>query len=140
MQLHTHPRRRGQSVVELVLLLPLLFMMILGMVDFALAFNTHTKLRSAVAEGGYWAAQNPGNVAGVKAQILAVLQDLDPPIDATDINVVECIQVDPTVDKYETAITVRYDYPLLFGLFSAGSTIELSNSTTLPQFGGCRET
>ena len=138
MQPHTQPRRRGQSVVELVLLLPLLFMMILGMVDFALAFNTHTKLRSAVAEGGYWAAQNPGNVAGVKAQVLAVLQDLDPPIDATNITVQDCIQVDATVDKYETAITVRYDYPLLFGLFSAGSTIELSNSTTLPQFGGCR--
>ena len=103
-----------------------------------LAFNTHTKLRNAVAEGGYWAAQNPGNEAGVRAQILSVLQDLDPPIDDTNITITSCIE--EVTDVFETEITVRYDYPLLFGLFSPGSSIELSNSTTLPQFGGCRET
>lgn len=134
MQNLNRARRRGQSIVEMVLLLPILLMMILGVVDFALAFTTHTRLRNAVAEGGYWAAQNPGDEDGIRAQIQTALQDLDPPVNDSDIDVDDCLLED---GEYQIEIVVRYDYPTIFGLFGAGSHIPLSNRTTLPQF-GCR--
>lgn len=131
----TRLRHRGQSIVEMVLLLPLLLMMLLGMADFALAFSAHATLRNGVAEGGYWAAQNPGDEAGVRAQIRTALQVLDPPITDADITYDPC-EMDAS-GEYQTVITVRYNFPVLFGVFGAGSQIPLSNSTTVPQFGGC---
>jgi Flp pilus assembly protein TadG len=120
--------------VELVLLLPVLLLMIFGLVDFALAFTAHTRLRNAVAEGGYYAAQNPGDVAGVRAQIRSALGATDPPLEDGDITITECV---PDGDDFEVEISVSYAYPMLFGLFGAGPEVELRNSTTVPQFGGC---
>jgi hypothetical protein len=135
MRTLTRRRRRGQSIVEMVLLLPILLMMILGMVDFTLAFTAHTKLRNAVAEGGYWAAQNPGDVEGARNQILAALQQLRPAVRDQDIEITPCVADD---GEFQTVISVRYNYPLLFGIFGGGSHVQLRNATTIPQFGGCR--
>jgi hypothetical protein len=120
----------------MTVLLPLLLFMIFGMVDFSLAFSAHTKLRNAVAEGAYWAAQNPGDENGIKAQVVLAAEGLDPPLDPNRITVTPCIVVN--ADEYEAEIALSYDYPVLFGFFGAGSQIELSNSTTIPQFGDCR--
>lgn len=135
MHVLTSARRRGQSVVEMVLLLPILLMMLLGMVDFALAFTAQTQLRNAVAEGGYWAAQNPGDEDGIRAQIHTTLQSLEPPIEDSDITIDDCVL---DAGEFQTVITVSYDFPLLFGIFGPGPNVRLNNSTTLPQFGGCR--
>jgi hypothetical protein len=105
------------------------------MVDFALAFTAHTKLRNAVAEGGYWAAQNPGDENGVRAQIATALQSFTPPVRDEDITYEPCVPVD---GEFQTEISVSYDYPVLFGVFTGGPHVQLRNTTTLPQFGGCR--
>jgi hypothetical protein len=128
-------RRRGQSIVEMVLLLPILLMMLIGLVDFALAFTAHTRLRNAVAEGGYWAAQNPGDLDGAHAQIVSALQALKPPVRDEDIIITPCLLVD---GEYQTEISVSYDFPVLFGVFTGGPHVQLRNNTTVPQFGGCR--
>jgi hypothetical protein len=126
--------RRGQSLVELAVLLPLLLMMLMAMADFALAYTTHARLRNAVAEGAYVAAQNPGNEALVEAQILAAADGLDPPVAVGDIVIDPCFEVD---GEKVTAIRLRYLRPMMFGLFGAGAAVELTNSTTVPQFGYC---
>lgn len=126
---------RGQSLVEMALILPLLLMMLIGMADFALAYTTHVKLRNAVAEGGYYAAQNPGNEDGVRAQIRHELRELDPPVSDADILITSCVAA---TSGPETVITVDYDHEMLFGMFGAGASVSLRNSTTVPQFGGCR--
>lgn len=126
---------RGQSLVELALLLPLLLMMLMAMADFSLAYTTHTRLRNAVAEGAYVAAQNPGNQAIVEAQILAAVAGIDPPVTTSDITITPCVEVG---GEFETEIALRYRRPMLFGLFGSGPAVDLSNSSTIPQFGGCR--
>lgn len=116
------------------MLMPLLLIMLMAMTDYALAFTTHNRLRNAVAEGAYVAAQNPGDVALVRAQIHAALDDLSPPVDDADITITQCVLVG---SDYETEISLRYDRPMLFGLFGVGASVELWNSTTVPQFGAC---
>jgi hypothetical protein len=123
-------RAPGQSLVELVLLVPLLLTMILSMVDFSLAYATHVQIRNAVAEGGYYAAQNPGDLNGVRGQILHELRDLNPAITAADITITPCIAGS---NGPETAIAIEYDHALIFG-----PSVTLNNATTVPQFGGCR--
>lgn len=132
MQQRYH-KKPGQSLVELTLLLPLLLMMVVGMADFALAFNTHVMIRNAVAEGGYYAAQNPGDDAGIRGQILHELRDLDPAITSGDITITPCVNAST---GWETVIQVNYQHTLLFG-FLGNQQITLRNATTIPQFGGC---
>lgn len=135
MRPRTRPTAPGQSLVELAVLLPLLVVMLMGMADFALAYTTQTRLRNAVAEGGYVAAQNPGNDAAVRASIRAVLSDLNPPVTDANISIDPCIATGG--DEHEAEITLRYSRPMLFGLFGSGAAVELTNRTTVPQFGSC---
>jgi Flp pilus assembly protein TadG len=130
------PRHRscGQSVVELTLTLPLLLLIIIGMVDFTLAYNTDVFIRNAVAQGGYYASQNPGNVQGVRDQIRHELRDLTPAVTDDDITVTTC---QTGASGPQTEITVTYDYHVMFGLAGSGPTIRLHNGTIVPQFGGC---
>jgi Flp pilus assembly protein TadG len=125
----------GQSLVELAVILPLLLIMLMGMADYALLYTLQTRLRNAVAEGGYVAAQNPGNEAIVRSQVRTVLQELNPPITDADITITPCVEV--RSDEYETEIRVQYTRSLLFGLFGSGLAVDLEQSTTVPQFGSC---
>ena len=133
----TRHKTYGQSLVELTLVLPLLMLTILGMVDFALAYNTHVFIRNAVAEGGYYASQHPGDTQGVRDRILHELDNLNPAITNNDITITTCVPGIYNPQSMQTAITVTYTYHVIFGLAGSGPTIRLSNSTTVPQFGGC---
>ncbi|NTV63590.1 MAG: pilus assembly protein [Oscillochloris sp.] len=124
----------GQSVVELTITLPLLFLIIFGMVDFSLAYTTDMQIRNAVAEGGYFAAQHPGDSTGIRTQIRNELRGLNPVITDDDISVNSCVSGS---SGPQTEITVTYSYHVLFGLAGSGPTITLRNGTTVPQFGGC---
>jgi Flp pilus assembly protein TadG len=130
----TRHRSYGQSVVEITLTLPLLFMIIFGMVDFTLAYTTDVFIRNAVAEGGYYAAQHPGDAQGVRNQITHELRDLRPAINDGDITVTTCAS---GASGPQTEIVVTYTYHVLFGLAGSGPTITLRNGTVVPQFGGC---
>ncbi|NJN17321.1 MAG: pilus assembly protein [Oscillochloris sp.] len=125
----------GQALVEFTMILPLLLMMVIGMADFAIAYTTHVKLRNAVAEGGYYAAQNPGNESGIQAQIVQELTELNPPVQTSDITIASCVN---TGHGFETHITVAYQHNMIFGAFGSGPSVTLRNSTIVPQFGGCR--
>lgn len=134
MKVYRLVSQRGQSLVELAVLLPLLLMMLMAMADFALAYTTHSRLRNAVAEGAYVAAQNPGDEALVEAQILAAADGIDPPVSVDDIEIDPCFEVG---GEKVTTIRLRYMRPMMFGLFGTGAAVELTNSTTVPQFGYC---
>jgi Flp pilus assembly protein TadG len=133
--MHNRHKRYGQSVVEITLALPLLLLIIFGMVDFTLAYTTQVFIRNAVAEGGYYAAQHPGDAQGVRNQITHELRDLRPAITDSDIDVATC---GTGASGPQTEITVTYTYYMLFGLAGSGPTIVLHNGTVVPQFGGCR--
>jgi Flp pilus assembly protein TadG len=122
-------------VVEITLTLPLLFLIIFGMVDFTLAYTTDVFIRNAVAEGGYYAAQHPGDAQGVRNQITHELRDLKPAITDADIAITTCVA---GTSGPQTEIEVTYTYHVLFGLAGSGPTITLRNGTVVPQFGGCR--
>jgi Flp pilus assembly protein TadG len=64
---HTNNRKsRGQSLVEVALVLPILVMLLLGLLDFGRAYYTIVALRDAADEGAAFGATNPSNVAGIR--------------------------------------------------------------------------
>jgi Flp pilus assembly protein TadG len=114
--------------------IPLLLLIIFGMVDFTLAYTTDIFIRNAVAEGGYYAAQHPGDLTGVRQHIQHELRDLNPAVTDADIAITTCVIGS---SGPQTQIDVTYAYHVLFGLAGSGPTITLRNGTVVPQFGGC---
>jgi len=58
------PRRRGQALVEMALITPLLVFILLGIVDLGRAYYQYTVMTNAVREGARYAAVNWSNSSG----------------------------------------------------------------------------
>ncbi len=67
------PRRRGQTMTEFALVVPVLFLLIMGVLDGALLMFSVGTARYASAEGSRTAAQL-GNLASADSQVLGVIR------------------------------------------------------------------
>jgi Flp pilus assembly protein TadG len=118
--------RPGQSLVEFVLIAPLLLLLIFGLVEFARAWNIRHVVTDAAREGARnMAVDNGMTDAEVVANIGAVLQSAGlNPANAT-ITLVACEGSNPpcltSTDRYtggSARVTISYPYTLgLTGLF-----------------------
>jgi Flp pilus assembly protein TadG len=79
---------RGQSIVEVALVLPILVMMMMGLLDFGRAYYTIVALRDAADEGAVHGASNPSDVDGIRrraveaSRILVDIEDEDVSVSA----------------------------------------------------------
>jgi Flp pilus assembly protein TadG len=125
----------GQSLVEFALTATLLISLLLGIVDFGRAYYTQVQIKNAVAEGGYYAIQNPGNDSGIRSQITQELSGLDPAVQDSDITITRSCTIS---GAEQTSIGVEYQHTLLFGfIIPHATTITLGSNTVVPQLGGC---
>lgn len=67
-------RRRGQTMTEFALVVPVLFLLIMGVLDGALLMFSVGTARYASAEGSRLAAQL-GNISNTDSQVLATVRD-----------------------------------------------------------------
>lgn len=58
--------RRGQSLVELALIMPLLALLLIGAVDLGRAFIAYTRLTSVVREGALYGSHSPSSTAEIQ--------------------------------------------------------------------------
>jgi Flp pilus assembly protein TadG len=125
-------RQAGQSLVEMALLSTLLVSLLLGAVDFARAYQAQVAIKNAIAEAGYFAAQNPGDDAGIRRSVKAELSGFEPAIEDGDILIDRC-----PGGAEQTTVRLQYDYQLLFSFVVPGAVVTLGSETTVPQMGGC---
>ena len=125
-------RQQGQSVVEFALILTVLLSMLLGMVDFALAYYSQVIIKNAVAEGGYYAIQHPGDTTGAEAAIDLELLNR-PFITKNSIVVTAC--GDDGVGGKKTTIDVTYTHHMLFSYLVPSMQVTLKSQTVVPQLG-----
>lgn len=62
--------RRGQSIVELALALPLLLLLLLGTIDIGRVFFDYVQLRNAAREGAGYGAHFPTDEVGIEARVM----------------------------------------------------------------------
>jgi TadE-like protein len=67
--LDTKKKERGQSMVELALMITLLMVMLAGTLDLGRAFFTWLALRDAAQEGASYGSIKPGDDAAIRARI-----------------------------------------------------------------------
>jgi TadE-like protein len=156
--MRTRATPRGQALVEMALVLPLLLMLVLGIIDFGAVFNSYHELRSASRDGARVAVVNngcfpgspdnlparcpPGNPAqqltNLKADIRARATGL---ADRNTIAIEVCYPTAPTVGVHN--VEVRLTYPAssltgFFGFLLNGITLEskaVMRLEQLPTFG-----
>jgi Flp pilus assembly protein TadG len=108
-------------------------MMLMGMVDFALAYYSQIAIRNAVAEGGYYAIQHPQDTAGIQAAIDAELDGRPFIQKAGQANIVVCGT--DAVGGKQTSIEVTYTHSFLFSYLVPGMQVTLRSQTLVPQLG-----
>lgn len=126
----------AQSLVEFAIIAPLLIVMLLGTVDFALAFGNQMAIRSAVAEGGYFIAQHPGNQAGAERQVRELLRDLPGATETGRLNV-SFVSTGCVSGRQDTTVVVSYRHDFWFTAVLPAAQVLLRSETTVPQFGSC---
>lgn len=88
--------RRGQSLVEFALLVPLFILLLMGLIEFALAFNSMLNTNYASRGGGLIAAQ-AGNNAAADCLILNEIESMfNAPADERQISRVEIQRTNPS--------------------------------------------
>ena len=122
---------RGQSLVEVALVLPVLVMLMLGLLDFGRAYYAVVALRDAADEGAAYAAINPTDVLGIRRRASEASPQLVP-IAPNDVHVVY-----PPVLYAGAPITVTTSYTMeLYTPFANmlvdGSQLQLRGQASHP--------
>jgi Flp pilus assembly protein TadG len=112
--LHRLRAERGASAVEFALVLPLLVMLVLGIFEFGLAYNTKITLTHAAREGARAQATGHDGIAATK--------DAAGDLDASQITVTTT----PCTAGNPTTVTASYDFAFDFAIVHAG-TVTLSS-------------
>lgn len=123
---------RGQALVEFALVLPILLIMLLGIVDFARAWNVYQVLTDAGREGAREAVVANGlNDADIQTIVIAAAGRAGIGLQTSDVTVAQgAARGDPTT------VTVSYTHPLRFvgwalGLFGSDGTIPMTVVSTM---------
>lgn len=112
---------RGQAMVELALILPVLLLLILAIIDLGMGIRTYIVLTNAAREGVRWVTIHPTDVNGALARVAveadrAGLQNTGSPAGGIQVT------FSPNQSSYtmgqDVTVSIRHDYPLMFGLIT----------------------
>jgi Flp pilus assembly protein TadG len=96
-------RTRGQTLVEFALVFPIFFVMFMGMVEFAFAFNAILSVNFASRNASLYASE-AGNTAGADCVILSAIErDVSAPANAKNITKIEIYRAKSNGDQYSTS-------------------------------------
>lgn len=125
-------KHRGQSLVELALVTPMLLIMLLIAADGARAFSAHIEVGNVAREGAAFASRSTGNADDDLAVRGAALGELGTA--GTIFGVAPTVDVDGCVDAYGydcVRVTVNYDFEPLFDFPGLPGEIPMSRTVEM---------
>jgi hypothetical protein len=122
MNKENHPyKSKGQSFVELSILISFLMVLVAGVADFGRAYYTYLQMRDAAQEGASFGSYSPTEFSEVEARVRDTMKD---PIDLSDPTIVQvvvslsnppntCSGFDPvTLEPNEIEVSILYQFPI----------------------------
>jgi Flp pilus assembly protein TadG len=122
---------RGQTLVELALLLPILVLLVFGILEFGRVFNETLVVTAAAREGARVAAVNSDNDAAAVDAVKQVAAAIDHGRLTIDIS-----PTGPRAIGSEVTVQVTNQVPIvtpLIGAFFAGNSATVSGTTSMRQ-------
>ena len=137
---------RGQSLVELAIVFPVILLLLLGTIDFGMALYSFVIVRDAAQEGALYGSFNPNNRAEIESRARNIAPNDSEalfffPVELRNTEIVH-IQIETsgnncqgiTGNKINTiTVSVSYNYPLLMpfaGQVTGSKNIPLTASAT----------
>ena len=122
-------RRRGQSMVELALALPVLLLLLLGTIDIGRVFIDYIEMRNGAFEGARYGSVIPTDTAGIKSAVMSHGVPSDTKITVT-INGSVAIGATTTVTVVATRTFTPFTTGFLHKYFGIG-VFQLNASATM---------
>ncbi len=114
-------RARGQALVEMALLVPLLLLVVVGLVHLGWALNAHQVITNAAREGARVGTRAGATTATMRAVVLDVCRNAG--LDTAEV----AVEATPGAPNVPSSVTVSYTFhsPLdaLFGRLFDGQTV-----------------
>ncbi|HIC89426.1 MAG TPA: pilus assembly protein [Anaerolineae bacterium] len=119
---------RGQSLVELALLLPVLLLILVGVVDVGRAFHAYLVVTNSAREAARYGAFHADQLSTVPDVALAEIErgGLDPSRAS--------VTVEPAASGEPLRVTVTYQFDLIMGAILGLESISLQSSMAMVTF------
>lgn len=124
-------RERGQSIVEMAFVLPILLLLLVFIVDVARAFDAQIVLANAAREGARFATLEPSPTQAEIEQ-LVVVDVLGSGTNITHMRNFTASDVDVVLGSTAVTVTVSYDFNLWFGGLVGVPTFQLHREAVMP--------
>ncbi len=122
---------KGQSLLEMALVTPILLLLLIAVIDLARAFDAYIVLTNAVREGARFGSRDLG-LTEWEVQLLVAEEVTGSGTNVT--NMANFMPEDVTVIKGTRAVTVTatYEYDLWFGGAVGYDTLQLEKTSAMP--------
>jgi Flp pilus assembly protein TadG len=125
---------RGQSVVEMALVVPMFILLFMGVIDLGRAFHDYVVLSNAVREGARYGSRYSWHTAGIvdAVHVEAANNGIDPSTIAVTVTFPSgwaCMQ--------PIRVTGIYAFDTVLGALVGVSTVPLGSSTEMSVFARC---
>lgn len=119
---------RGQAIVEMALLLPLIFLILAGIIEFSLMMNSYLTISHAAREGA-----RLGAVGSTDQEIVDKVNEVASFLDPNNITVVISPQQSERMSGESITVEVHYEFPIIIPIISdiVGEKIALKSSITM---------
>ena len=121
--------QRGQSMVELAMLLPILLLILLGIIDLGRVFNAYIVITNAAREGVRYGSLYPSDTSGIRARVIAEAQGSGIPLSSGNIQV----SAETTPGDSKT-VTVTFPFSAvstLISTFWGGGDLQLQSRAVM---------
>ena len=125
---------RGQSLVEMALVLPLLLLLVAGIIDFGRAYNNYIIITNAAREGARAASRPPNNSVLIEAAVRREAADSGLDADAIIITITPSggAAAGATIE-----VAAEYEFDTILGSIVGVPSLTLYSSTVMVVFGVC---
>lgn len=101
-------QKKGQSLVETAIVLPLVLLLLMGIIDFGFLFNNYIIISNASRE-----AARKGSLGGTDAEIVQLIQNNTSTLDPGRLNITIYPAQSQRFHGSEIKVTVNYDNRLI---------------------------
>lgn len=121
-------KERGQELLEFALIFPVLFTLLLGVLDMGRAVYYNSVLYNAAREGARYAIIYPDDTAGIEAAVHRLAVGLDPSV----LTITTTVTTMPNEDRVQVALSYSFTpvTPLVANFFGA-SEVPLASQATM---------
>jgi Flp pilus assembly protein TadG len=127
-------RERGASLVEMTLVFFFLLLLLVGVIDFARAFQSYNVITNAAREGARQGSRNSDNAHTIRGAAKAEAQAGGVPLEDGNVDIQPDPDTDPAEPGYPITVTVNYAVDSILGHIIGFDTVPLQAQAEMVVF------